>query len=75
MPKYTGLRDFVRGCQKLLELHGNVPVFVQVDDKVAPFGLAVTNSSLLGGNAMLFVGGKCKGDHEMELFEGGDCTD
>ena len=75
MPKYTGLKDFVRGCQKLLEMHGNVPVFLQVDGRVAPFGMAVQNSDLLGGEAMLFMGGNSKGEYEKHLFDLGDCTD
>ena len=75
MPKYTGLKDFVRGCQKLLEIHGNVPVFLQVDGRVAPFGMVVQSSCLLNGEAMLFLGGESKGEDEKELFESGDCTD
>lgn len=75
MSKFTGLKDFVRGCQKLLKMHGNIPVFLLVDGRVAPFGIDIQNSRLLGGKAMLFMGGKSKGEGEMELFEPGDCTD
>ena len=75
MPRYTGLKDFVRGCQKLLKIHGNIPVFLQVDGRVAPFGMAVQSSCLFNGEAMLLLGGESKGEGEMELFEPGDCTD
>lgn len=75
MPKYTGLKDFVRGCQKLLDIYGNIPVFLQVDGRVAPFGMVVQSSDLLDGNAMLFLGGESKGEDEKEQFETGDCTD
>ena len=73
MPTYTGLKDFVRGCQKLLKIHGNVPVFIQTEyGKVAPFGIAVTSTDLLGGDALILVGGNSKTAKE---FEPGDCTD
>ena len=73
MPKYTGLRDFVRGCQKLLKIHGNIPVFLEVaDGQVAPFGLALTSSELLGGEAIVLKGG-CPGS--MKTFKKGDCTE
>lgn len=75
MPTYTGLKDFARGVHKLYKMHGNIPVFIQVDGRVAPFGVAIQNSRLLGGEVMLFFGGKSKGEREMELFEPGDCTD
>ena len=36
MPRYVGLKDFVRGCWILLKIHGNVPVFLDVGNgKVA----------------------------------------
>ena len=75
MPKYTGLKDFARGVQKLYEMHGNIPVFIQVDGRVAPVGMAISSSDLLHGNAILFLGGKSKGEDEKEQFEEGDCTD
>ena len=75
MPKYTGLKDFARGVQKLYKMHGNIPVFLQVDGRVAPFGMVVQSSSLLNGEAMLFLGGESKGEDEKEQFEPGDCTD
>ena len=75
MPRYTGLKDFVRGCQKLLKIHGNIPVFLQVDGRVAAFGMAVQSSCLLNGEAMLFLGGESKGEDEKEQFEPGDCTE
>ena len=75
MPKYTGLKDFVRGCQKLLEIYGNIPVFLQVDGRVSPFGTSIISSDLLHGNAILFLGGESKGEDEKEQFEPGDCTD
>ena len=73
MPRYTGLKDFVRGCQKLLKIHGNVPVFIQTKHgEVAPFGMAITSTDLLDGNALILVGGDPKTASE---FEEGDCTD
>ena len=74
MPKYTGLKDFVRGCQKLLEMHGNIPVFIGVagEDTVAPFGIAIQQTSLLGGDAIVFKAGPMRSP---ESFEKGDCTD
>ena len=72
MPRYTGLKDFVRGCQKLLEIHGNVPVFLEVGDgKVAPFGNALTTTALLNGEALVLVGGH---PNAPEKFEPGECT-
>ena len=74
MPKYTGLKDFARGVRKLYKLHGNIPVFIGIagEDKVAPFGIAIQNSSLLGGEAMVFEGGRPRDPQE---FEKGDCTE
>jgi hypothetical protein len=73
MPTYTGLKDFVRGCKKLLEIHGNVPVFLKTGDgEVAPFGIAITMSELLDGEAIVFAGGIPKKPVE---FEKGECTD
>ena len=73
MPRYTGLNDFVRGCQKLIKIYGNVPVFIQTKHgEVAPFGMAITSTDLLGGNALILVGGDPKTASE---FEEGDCTD
>lgn len=73
MPKYTGLKDFVRGCQKLLKLHGNIPVFLSHSDgTVSPFGIAIQTTELLGGEAMVFCGGQA---HNPKHFEPGDCTD
>ena len=74
MPRYTGLKDFVRGCQKLLKLHGNIPVFMGVagEDTVAPFGIAVQETSLLGGDAIVFKVGHMR---PPESYEPGDCTD
>ena len=57
MPRYTGLKDFVRGCQKLLKIHGNVPVFIQTKHgEVAPFGMAEKE----GGNQI----NGCRQDNE-----------
>lgn len=73
MKTYTGLKDFVRGCKKLLKIHGNVPVFLEVgDDKVAPFGIALTRSELLDGEAIVFAGSIAKNPRS---FEKGDCTE
>ena len=58
LPRYTGLKDFARGVRKLYELHGNIPVFIEVgDDKVAPFGIAIQMSELLDGEAIVLKGG------------------
>ena len=55
MPDYTGLKDFARGVQKLYELHGNVPVFLSVNDMVAPFGIALLQKNVVEGqDAMVF---------------------
>lgn len=73
MPRYTGLKDFVRGCQKLLKMYGNVPVFLEAGDgKVAPFGNALTTTALLNGEALVLVGGH---PNAPEKFEPGECTD
>ena len=72
IPTYTGLKDFSRGVQKLYEIHGNIPVFISCDGKVAPFGIAIQNSSLLGGDAIMFVGGASK---PIEEFQKGTVTD
>ena len=73
MPRYTGLKDFVRGCKKLLKLHGNIPVFLShPDGKVSPFGIAIQMGELLNGEAMVFCGGEA---HDPRSFEPGDCTD
>ena len=72
MPTYIGLKDFARGCQKLLKLHGNVPVFIQTEHgKVAPFGMALTSSELLDSNALILVGGEPGAARE---FKKGECT-
>ena len=75
MPKYTGLKDFARGVQKLYKMYGNIPVFIQVDGRVSPVGAAISSSDLLHGNAILFLGGESKGEDEKEQFEEGDCID
>lgn len=73
IPKYTGLKDFVRGCKKLLSLYGNVPVFIEVaEDKVAPFGMAISMSDLLGGEAIVLKGGYA---HNSTEFTESDCTE
>ena len=74
MAKYTGLKDFSRGIQKLYEIHGNIPVFIGVvgEEDVAPFGIAIQQTSLLGGNAIVFKAGPMKSP---SLFQPGDCTD
>lgn len=72
MPRYIGLKDFVNGCQKLLKVHGNIPVFIEADTgKVAPVGNAITMNSLLGGEAIVFVGGY---SDSPEKFKKGECT-
>ncbi len=74
MPRYTGLKDFARGVQKLYEIHGNIPVFIGVagEEDVAPFGIAIQQTSLLGGNAIVFKAGPMRSP---ESFDNGDCTD
>ena len=74
MPRYTGLKDFARGVQKLYKMHGNIPVFIGVagEDTVAPFGIAVQQTSLLDGDAIVFKAGPMRSP---ESFEKGDCTD
>lgn len=60
IPTYTGLNEFARGVQRLAELYGNVPVFLEVNDMVAPFGIAVQEGSLLDGESITFSGGYSK---------------
>ena len=74
LPTYTGLKDFARGVQKLYKLHGNIPVFIGVvgEDEVAPFGIAIQKSSLLGGDAIIFEAGPMKSPNS---FKKGDCTE
>lgn len=74
MPRYTGLKDFARGVQKLYKMHGNIPVFIGVvgEDTVAPFGIAIQQTSLLGGDAIVFKAGPMRSP---ESFEPGDCTE
>ena len=58
LPRYTGLKDFARGVQKLYKMHGNIPVFLGIgNDMVAPFGIAIQMSELLGGEAIVLEGG------------------
>lgn len=59
IPQYCGLKDFARGVQTLYKMHGNIPVFIGVagEDTVAPFGMATQQSSLLGGDAIVFKAG------------------
>ena len=45
IPRYTGLKDFARGVQKLYKLHGNIPVFLSVNGVPAPFGIALVSST------------------------------
>lgn len=71
-PKYTGLKEFARGVQKLAELYGNVPVFLEVNDMVAPFGIAVQEGNLLNGDSITFCGGYSK---PREQFTKGGCTE
>ena len=55
MPAYIGLKDFARGVQKLYELHGNVPVFLSVNDDIGPFGIALLQTDVIEGqDAMVF---------------------
>lgn len=57
-PQYTGLKDFLRGVKKLYKMHGNIPVFLTVDHNiVAPLGIAVQWGELLGGDAIVLMGG------------------
>ena len=72
-PTYTGLKDFARGVQKLYEMHGNIPVFIGVagEDEVAPFGIAIQQTSLLGGDAIVFKAGPMRSPNS---FQKGDCT-
>lgn len=74
LPTYTGLKDFARGVQKLYKLHGNIPVFLGIagEDKVAPFGIAIRQASLLGGDAIIFKAGPKKSPRS---FKKGDCTE
>ena len=73
-PAYTGLKDFARGVQKLYELHGNIPVFIGVagEDEVAPFGIAIQQTSLLDGDAIIFRAGPMKSPNS---FKKGSCTE
>lgn len=72
-PTYTGLKDFARGVQKLYKLHGNIPVFIGIagEDEVAPFGIAIQQTSLLGGDAIVFEAGPMKSPSS---FKKGSCT-
>ena len=74
LPAYTGLKDFARGVQKLYKLHGNIPVFIGVagEDEVAPFGMAIQQTSLLGGDAIIFKAGPMKSPNS---FKKGSCTE
>ena len=74
LPIYTGLKDFARGVQKLYKIHGNIPVFIGVagSDEVAPFGIAIQQTSLLGGDAIVFKAGPMKTPNS---FQKGDCTE
>ena len=72
IPKYTGLAEFSRGVQKLAKMYGNVPVFLEVNDMVAPFGIAVQEGSLLGGDSITFCGGISK---PRESFTKGTVTE
>ena len=71
MPQYTGLKDFARGVQKLYELHGNIPVFIGVagEDNVAPYGIAIQQTSLLGGDAIIFKAGPMKSPSSFQKGE------
>ena len=60
IPTYTGLKEFAIGVQRLAELYGNVPVFLEVNGMVAPFGMAVQEGTLLGGDSITFCGGYSK---------------
>lgn len=66
MPDYTGLKDFARGVQELYKRYGNVPVFLIVDGKVAPFGIAVSMSELLGGENVVLMGGAPRAPSEFK---------
>ena len=72
VPMYTGLVEFARGVQELAKKYGNVPVFLEVYDLVAPFGIAVQESSLLGGESITFCGGKTR---PREAFMKGTVTE
>ena len=72
IPKYTGLTEFARGVQRLAEMYGNVPVFLEVNDMVAPFGIAVQEGTLLGGDSITFCGGYSK---PREAFTKGTVTE
>ena len=72
IPAYTGLVEFARGVQKLAKMYGNVPVFLEVNDMVAPFGIAVQEGSLLGGESITFCGGITR---PREAFTKGEVTE
>ena len=55
MPDYIGLKDFARGVQRLYLMHGNIPVFLSVNEVVGPFGIATLQSDVVEGHdAMVF---------------------
>ena len=72
IPKYTGLAEFARGVQKLAKIYGNVPVFLEVNGLVAPFGIAVQEGSLLGGESITLCGGRTR---PREAFTKGAVTE
>ena len=72
IPKYTGLAEFARGVKRLAKMYGNVPVFLEVNGMVAPFGIAVQEGTLLGGDSITFCGGYSK---PREAFKKGTVTE
>ena len=72
MPDYIGLKEFARGVQKLYASFRNVPVFLKVDGRVAPIGIAVQMTELLDGEAIVLVGGESK---EPSEFKKGTVTE
>lgn len=66
LAEYIGLKDFIRGCKELYKEYGNIPVFVNVEGKLAPFGMAITMGELLQGEAIVLYGGTSKPANQFE---------
>lgn len=69
MLKYTHLKEFAKGMAILAKKHGDVPVFLEVDNKTAPFGMALAKTELLGGNAIVLIGGTARPLSEFSVEE------
>lgn len=73
-PTYTGLKDFARGVKTLYDMHGNIPVFLSVDGKVAPFGIALVSGTgyIDGQEAIAFCSHSSRDGGK---YPKGDCTE